>query len=68
LIDDSSGNFLPALAGGTLGAGNYSIWLQETGNAIINYEVSLTVAQVPEPSSAAFVGMAAFGLILRRRR
>lgn len=65
-INAGSGDFLPALAGGPLGPGTYSIWLQETSANVVDYE--LTISQIPEPGSAALFGIAALGLVLRRRR
>jgi hypothetical protein len=67
LFNAGSGDVLPALAGGPLPSGDYSIWLQETSDNVVDYSVTFNVA-VPEPSSAVFVGtFAALGLIRRRR-
>ena len=65
LFSAGSGDILPTLAGGPLGPGAYSFWLQETASSTIDYQVTFTQV-VPEPSAATlFVGA---GALMRRRR
>lgn len=65
LFDGSSGDVLADLAGGTLGSGTYSIWIQETSPNIVDYGITLTV--VPEPSMFVVSAVAAIGVLFRRR-
>lgn len=65
-IEASSGDILPGLAGGPLGPGSYSFWLQETSANVVDYQ--LTITQVPEPGSVALFSIAALGFVLHRRR
>jgi len=53
----------------TLGAGDHTFILQETG-AAVDYSISFNVVQaIPEPSSAALLGgLAMVGFIRRRRK
>ena len=52
----------------TLGPGDYTFLLQQSGDNTI-YEIEITVAAVPEPTSIAMVGLALTGLtVLRRKR
>lgn len=50
-----------------LGAGEYSVYLQETGS-FSNYSLAFNVTAVPEPTSLAVLGCVAAGLAYRRLR
>lgn len=52
-----------------LGAGDYTVWFQEAGQASVDYTISFEVQPVPEPSTLALgaVGLGAIALIRRRR-
>ncbi len=54
---------------GSLPAGTYSVWIQETGTGVANYNFDFQVSQVPEPGTALFMvaGLAALGWRARRR-
>lgn len=55
---------------GSLGAGTYSVWIQEANAGTANYAFNFLVRSVPEPSTWAMM-LAGFGLIgwsMRRRR
>ncbi len=66
LFQSTSGDILPSLAGGSLGAGDYAFWIQETAAGPVNYQITFNT--VPEPSTAllTFLGMGLF--LLRRPR
>ena len=66
LFNAASGNVLASLAGGALGPGTYSFWLQETSPNVVNYQ--LTFTQIPEPSVGIFALLGSLGIALRRRR
>lgn len=51
---------------GPLGPGEYTFWIQE-GSEQIQYSINFQVTAVPEPGSAALLGLACL-LMLRRRR
>lgn len=57
-------------AGGQLGAGDYTIWVQENNPGFYDYSIILTTsaAAIPEPSSAIALFALASGFVLRRRR
>lgn len=68
---DGSGNILPTLAGGALflGEGDYSIWIQETADTVVDYQLTFDVSTaVPEPTGAAVLALMAIGCVGRRRR
>jgi hypothetical protein len=48
---------------GSLPAGSYSVWIQETGTGVANYTFDFQISQVPEPGTALFMaaGLAALG-------
>jgi hypothetical protein len=54
---------------GSLPAGTYSVWIQETGTGVANYNFDFQVSQVPEPGTALFMaaGLAALGWRARKR-
>lgn len=54
---------------GSLPAGTYSMWIQETAPGVANYNFDFQVSQVPEPATALFMvaGLAALGWRARRR-
>lgn len=49
-----------------LPADDYTLWFQETDNTVIDYTFTLTLSQVPEPSSA-FLFIGAVSLLTFRR-
>ena len=51
---------------GPLGAGDYTIWAQETNPAVDSWNLGFVVTQVPAPGVLACFGLA--GLAGRRRR
>ena len=52
-----------------LGAGNYSVWIQDFTAGTFNYGFDFRLRAVPEPSTYGIAaGVLAFGLILARRR
>ncbi len=68
LFNASSGNVISGLASGgmTLGPGDYSIWMQETSDNVVDYQIDINV--IPEPSSGALIILGGCGLFLRRSR
>ena len=54
---------------GSLPAGTYTVWVQETGTGVAAYGFDFSVSQVPEPASALMLlaGVAGLGLALKRR-
>ena len=50
-----------------LPAGEYAVWLNETG-AASSYELNFEVAAIPEPSLPAVLGLSALVLLPRRKR
>ena len=66
LFSAGSGDILPGLAGGPLGEGTWSFWLQETADTVVDYELTFTV--VPEPSAPMMLVFGAAGLLAVRRR
>ena len=71
---DAGNDILPLMAEGAgsqgfvgpLGAGDYSIWAQETSIAVDQWDLNFVVTEVPAPGALALVGLG--GMILRRRR
>jgi PEP-CTERM motif len=53
---------------GSLPAGTYSVWIQETGSGVANYRFDFQVSQVPEPTTALFMlaGLTALGWRARK--
>ncbi len=65
LFDAGSGDVLTDLAGGPLGPGTYSFWLQDDDGAIgVDYQITFT--QVPEPSAVVLFTIGFLGLFARR--
>lgn len=68
---DIGNNVLPRLLsitpglGGTLAAGTYSMWVQETGGTA-PYNFSLVLTAVPEPATAWLAGIGLLGWASRR--
>lgn len=67
LFNASSGDIISGLTGSsTLGPGDYSVWVQETSDNVVDYQLDINV--VPEPSSALLVILGGCGFVLRRSR
>ena len=52
---------------GPLGEGNYTLYLQQLGGSSVDYTIEFDVTNVPEPSSAALLGLGAFAFLRRKR-
>jgi len=53
----------------SIGAGDYTFVIQQTGTEISTFQLNFEVVNaIPEPSSSMLLGLTAFGLIARRRR
>ena len=71
--EDINVNLIPDLADGSigagfsdpLGAGDYTIFLQQLGETSIDYTLSFDV--IPEPSSILLLGMGSFAFLRRKR-
>ena len=53
---------------GALGAGNYSVWIQDFNAGSSTYSFNLTLAAVPEPAPALMLGAGLAALVWQRRR
>jgi hypothetical protein len=60
---------LPNHFSGSLGAGQYTVWLVD-GDSPVAYDLDLTVSAVPEPATwiMMIAGVGLMGVMLRRRR
>jgi len=70
ILDDVSVPNMGSSGFGTLGAGTYSVWIQEASpGPLDNYRFDFAVREVPEPSSWAMMlaGFGLLGLAFRRR-
>lgn len=73
---DVGNNILPLIGtgagaigfAGALGAGDYAVWIQETGVGTVPYVMAFTLSPVPEPASAALLLAGLSGLAWVRRR
>lgn len=67
---EGSGNILPTLTGGgPLGEGDYSIWIQETADTIVDYQFTFEVSSaVPEPTGAVVLALMGISCAVRRKR
>lgn len=75
---DIGNNILPLIGAGAgaigfsgaLGAGNYGVWIQETGTGTVPYLMEFTLTAVPEPASGLMLlgGLAAVAGWRRRAR
>ena len=65
-----SGDILPLLSGGgPLGEGDYSIWIQETADTVVDYQLSFQGSSaVPEPTGAFLLALVTIGCASRRKR
>lgn len=70
LINAASGDVLSSLAGGSLGPGTYSFWLQETAPTTVEYQltIGITTTVIPEPATAVLISGCLAALVFRRRR
>jgi hypothetical protein len=50
-----------------LGAGQYSFWVQQTGQEVTTLSLGFNLSQIPAPSGAALAGLAMLGAMRRRR-
>ena len=66
IFNAGSGEILDDLSGGSLNAGTYAFWFQETSPNTVSYQLTFNV--VPEPSTATLSAMGICALVLRRRR
>lgn len=60
---DSSQGFTPPLP-----AGDYTLWIQQTGQSLTAYTFDMQITAVPEPSSLALAAAALTGCILASRK
>jgi hypothetical protein len=62
--------FGPGASGftGSLPAGSYAFWIQDTGTGVANYRLDFGVSAVPEPAAAWLMLAGAAGLLGWRRR
>lgn len=73
---DVGNNILPLIGtgagaigfSGALGAGNYAVWVQETGVGTVPYLMEFTLTPVPEPGSGLMLLGGVVGLAWLRRR
>jgi len=67
LFNNGSGEILDDIATIPLGPGDYTFWIQETGNVAVDYDISFNVSAIPEPGTLGFLA-AGLGLVFVRRR
>ncbi|MEM7401844.1 MAG: hypothetical protein AAF304_07850 [Pseudomonadota bacterium] len=72
IIDESDGEILDNLLSfdpiSVLSAGDYAFWVQETGNSIVDYQITFGIVPVPVPAAIWLFGSAIFGLIGLRKK
>lgn len=71
ILDDMSVPNMGSSGFGTLGAGTYSVWIQEASPGdLVNYRFNFAVRSVPEPATWAMMllGFGGVGMAMRRRR
>lgn len=76
VVAEVGSNILPVIGAGAgavgftgaLGAGDYAVWVQETGAGSVPYVMDFTLSPVPEPPVALALMGGLFGLALLRRR
>lgn len=71
ILDDMSMPNMGSSGFGALGAGTYSVWIQEASPGDpVNYRFNFAIRSVPEPATwgMMLLGFSAVGIALRRRR
>ncbi|MCB1841320.1 MAG: hypothetical protein KDI09_00010 [Halioglobus sp.] len=71
LFNGASGDILDDIAGGSLGAGDYAFWIQETSANTVNYQLTFNTSRasdVPAPAVPLLLGIGLLCLQVSRFR